>query len=80
MGRPFQQSRFQVSSDQTLKNRPSFLGKMGIVSPTPMDHSPISQSFEFGKSISTAGKSILNFVQLSSLAAKYCKMWKNMAP
>ena len=41
-----------------------------------MDHSPIRQSFEFGKSISTAGKSILNFIQLSSLVAKYCKMWK----
>ena len=41
-----------------------------------MDHSPIRQTFEFGKSISTAGKSILNFIQLSSLVAKYCKMWK----
>ena len=41
-----------------------------------MDDSPISQTFEFGKSISTAGKSILNFIQLPSLVAKYCKMWK----
>ena len=36
---------------------------------------PYRQTFEFGKSISTAGKSILNFKQLSSLVAKYCK-WK----
>ena len=42
----------------------------------PMDHSPIRQTFEFGKSIGTAGKSILNFMQLSSLVAKYCKIWK----
>ena len=41
-----------------------------------MDHSPIQQTFEFGKSISTAEKSILNFRQLSRLVAKYCKMWK----
>ena len=41
-----------------------------------MDHSPIQQTFEFGKSISTAGKSILNFIQLSRLVAKYFKMWK----
>ena len=41
-----------------------------------MDHSPIRQTFEFEKSISTAGKSILDFMQLSSLVAKYCKMWK----
>ena len=39
-----------------------------------IDHSPIRQSFEFGKSISTAGKSIVNFIQLSSLVAKYCKV------
>ena len=41
-----------------------------------MDHSPSRQSFEFGKSISTAGKSILNFKQLSSVFAKYCEMGK----
>ena len=38
-----------------------------------MDHSPIRQTFEFGKSISTAGKSILNFIQLSSLVANIVK-------
>ena len=27
-------------------------------------------------SIRTAGKSIINFIQLSSLLSKYCKMWK----
>ena len=41
-----------------------------------MDHFPTRQTFEFGKSINTAGKSILHFIQLSSLVAKYCKMWK----
>ena len=41
-----------------------------------MDHSPIRQTFELGKSISTAGKSILNFIQFLCLVAKYCKMWK----
>ena len=41
-----------------------------------MDHSPIRQTFEFGKSISTAGKSIFNFMQLSSLVAEYCKCGK----
>ena len=41
-----------------------------------MDHSPIRQTFEFGNSIRTAGKSILDFIQLSSLVTKYCKMWK----
>ena len=41
-----------------------------------MGHSPIRQTFEFRKSISTAGKSILNFIQLSSLVAKNCKMSK----
>ena len=41
-----------------------------------MDHSPIRQTFAFGKSISTAAKSILNFIQLSSLVAKYCKVLK----
>ena len=29
-----------------------------------MDHSPIRQTFEFGKSISTAGKSILHLIKL----------------
>ena len=32
-----------------------------------MDHSPIRQTFEFGKSISAVRKSILNLIQLSSL-------------
>ena len=41
-----------------------------------MDHSLIQQTFEFGKSISTAEKSILNFIQLPRLVAKYCKMWE----
>ena len=54
-------ARYQVRISSTIK--------------TPkMDHSPIRQSFEFGKSISAAGKSILNFIQLPSLVAKYCKM------
>ena len=35
-----------------------------------------SWTFEFGKSISIAEKSILNFIQFSSLVAKYCKMGK----
>ena len=35
-----------------------------------MDHSPIRQTFELGKFISTAGKSIINLVE------KYRKMWK----
>ena len=39
-----------------------------------MDHSPIKQTFEFRKSISTARKSVLNFIQLSIFVAKYCKM------
>ncbi len=30
----------------------------------PMDHSPIRQTFELGKFISTAGKSIINLVKL----------------
>ena len=34
-----------------------------------MDRSPIRQTFELGKFISTAGKSIINLV-------KYRKMWK----
>ena len=42
----------------------------------PMEHSLSRQTFEFGKSISTAGKSILNFIQLSSFVGKHCKMWK----
>ncbi len=41
-----------------------------------MDHSPIKQTFELGKFISTAGKSILNLIKLRSLVAKYRKMWK----
>ena len=41
-----------------------------------VDHSPIGQTFEFGKSISIAGKSILNFIQLSCLVAKYYEIWK----
>ena len=41
-----------------------------------MDHSAIKQTFEFGKSISAAEKSILNFIQLSSLLANYCKCGK----
>ena len=40
-----------------------------------MDHSPIRQTFELGKFISTAGKSIINLVKLRSLVAKYRKMW-----
>ena len=40
----------------------------------PMDHSPIQQTFEFGKSISTAGKSILNFIQLSNYKIQSCKV------
>ena len=38
--------------------------------------SPYLTNFEFGKSIRTAGKGILNFIQLSTLVAKYCKMRK----
>ncbi len=41
-----------------------------------MDHFPITQTFESGKFISTAGKSILNLVKLRSLVAKYRKLWK----
>ena len=41
-----------------------------------MDHSTIRQTFEFGQSISTAGKNILNFIQLSPFVAEDCKMWK----
>ena len=36
-----------------------------------MDHSPIRQTFELGKFISTAGKSIINLVKLLSLVEKY---------
>ena len=36
-----------------------------------MNHAPIRQTFEFGKSISTAGKTTLNFIKLSSLVATY---------
>ena len=39
----------------------------------PMVVFPIKQTFEFGKSISTAGKSILHFIQLSSLVVKFEK-------
>ncbi len=41
-----------------------------------MDHSPIRQTSELGKFISTAGKSIINLVKLGSLFEKYRKMWK----
>ena len=41
-----------------------------------MDHSPIRQTFEVGKFISTAGESIINLVKLGSLVEKYRKMWK----
>ena len=41
-----------------------------------MDHSPIRQTFELGKFISTAGKSIINLVKLCSLVVKCCKMRK----
>ena len=41
-----------------------------------MDHSPIRQTFEFGKSISTAGKSSLNFIGLSSFVGRYFRMPK----
>ncbi len=41
-----------------------------------MDHSPIRQSSELGKFISTAGKTIINLVKLRSLVEKYRKMWK----
>ena len=40
-----------------------------------IDHSPIRQTFELGKFISTAGKSI-NLVKLWRLVEKYRKMWK----
>ena len=43
---------------------------------TSIDHSLIRQTFEFGKSISTVEKSILNLIQLLSLVAKYCKIGK----
>ena len=36
----------------------------------------IRQTFELGKFISTAGKSIINLVKWSSLVEKYRKMWK----
>ncbi len=41
-----------------------------------MDHSPIRQTFELGKFISTAGKSIINLVKLRRLGEEYRKMWK----
>ncbi len=46
-----------------------------IVKSHAMDHSPITQTSELGKFISTAGKSIINLVKLLSLVAKYRKMW-----
>ena len=41
-----------------------------------MDHSPIRQTFELGKFISTAGKSIISLVKWCILVEKYRKMWK----
>ena len=38
-----------------------------------MDHSPIRQTFELGKVISTAGKSIINFVKLSTKLHNFTK-------
>ena len=35
-----------------------------IINGGVMDHSPIRQTFELGKFISTAGKSIINLVKL----------------
>ena len=34
-----------------------------VIRPQEWTHSPIRQTFDFGKSISTAEKSILNFIQ-----------------
>ena len=45
-------------------------GQLFSKSTERMDHSPIRQTFEFGKSINAIGKSVLNFIQLSSLVAK----------
>ena len=45
-----------------------------------MDHSPIRQTFKFGKSISSARKSSLNIMQLLSLAAKYRKYIVTLFP
>ena len=39
-----------------------------------MDHSPIRQTSELEKFISTAGKSMINLVKLGSLVEKYRKM------
>ena len=41
-----------------------------------LDLSPFRQTFELGKCISAAGKSIVNLVKLWSLVRKYGKMWK----
>ncbi len=46
-----------------LRNFGAGLGLLGLVG-LPMDLSPIRQTFELGKFISTAGKSILNVVKL----------------
>ncbi len=46
------------------------------MAPGLMDHSPIRQTFELRKFISTARKSVLNLVKLGSLVAKYRKVWK----
>ena len=40
-------------------------------------HSRIRQTFEFGKSIGTAGKSIVNFAQLSRLVQNIVKCGKH---
>ena len=39
-----------------------------------MDLSPVTQTVQLGKFISTAGKSIITLVKLSSLATKYRKL------
>ncbi len=41
-----------------------------------MNHSPIRQTFELGKFISTAGKSILNLVKLESFVENIIKCGK----
>ena len=38
--------------------------QLEVPSKLEMDHSPIRQTFELGKFINTAGKSILNLVKL----------------
>ena len=62
-----------IVDDEFSSTVPDLNFRMCMTS-TRMDYSPIRQSFEFGKSISTTGKSILNFIELSSLVAKYRKM------